>query len=144
MNFYGGFVLERVLGGNKSYLGSEGSSTDEKRSRPTSGMVIPGLRRQRQVDLCEFEASLVYRVSSRAARATWRKAAEWSEPSLGAQPWNTTMEQQEVLQMFEEISLEAHSRTTQEPTPQSIKARLLPKQTLRGLTSHPDKWQNKE
>jgi hypothetical protein len=29
--------------------------------------------RQRQVDLCEFEASLVYRASSRTARATLRK-----------------------------------------------------------------------
>jgi hypothetical protein len=28
------------------------------------------LRRQRQVDLCEFEASLVYRVSSGTARET--------------------------------------------------------------------------
>jgi hypothetical protein len=28
--------------------------------------------RQRHVDLCEFEASLVYRVSSRTARATTR------------------------------------------------------------------------
>ena len=27
--------------------------------------LIPALRRQRQVDLCEFEASLVYRASSR-------------------------------------------------------------------------------
>jgi len=26
---------------------------------------------QRQVDLCEFEASLIYRVSSRPAGATW-------------------------------------------------------------------------
>jgi hypothetical protein len=31
--------------------------------------LIPGLRRQRQVDLCESEASLVYRGSSRTARA---------------------------------------------------------------------------
>ena len=28
------------------------------------------LRRQKQVDLCEFETSLVYIVSSRTARAT--------------------------------------------------------------------------
>jgi hypothetical protein len=27
---------------------------------------------QRQVDLCEFEASLIYRVSSRAAKASQR------------------------------------------------------------------------
>ena len=33
-------------------------------------VLIPGLWRQRQVDLCEFEASLVYRLSSRTARAT--------------------------------------------------------------------------
>ena len=34
--------------------------------------LIPALRRQRQVDLCELEASLVYRVSSRTARAIQR------------------------------------------------------------------------
>jgi hypothetical protein len=31
--------------------------------------LIPALRRHRQVDLCELEVSLVYRVSSRAAKA---------------------------------------------------------------------------
>jgi hypothetical protein len=35
-------------------------------------VVLPALRRQRQADLCEFEASLVYRVSSRTGRATQR------------------------------------------------------------------------
>jgi hypothetical protein len=35
-------------------------------------VVVPALGRQRQEDLCEFEASLVYRVSSRTARATQR------------------------------------------------------------------------
>jgi hypothetical protein len=30
--------------------------------------------RQRQVDLCEFQASLVYGVNSRAARTTQRKS----------------------------------------------------------------------
>ena len=30
--------------------------------------LMPALGRQRQVDLCEFKASLVYRVSSRTAR----------------------------------------------------------------------------
>jgi hypothetical protein len=34
--------------------------------------LIPALRRQKQMDLCKFEASLVYRVSSRTARATQR------------------------------------------------------------------------
>ena len=31
--------------------------------------LIPSLRRQRQAELCEFKVSLVYRVSSRTARA---------------------------------------------------------------------------
>ena len=35
--------------------------------------LIPALRRQRQADLCEFEASLVYRASSRTgSKATQR------------------------------------------------------------------------
>jgi hypothetical protein len=34
--------------------------------------LIPTPGRQRQVDLCEFKASLVYRVNSRTARATLR------------------------------------------------------------------------
>ena len=32
--------------------------------------LIPTLERQRQEDLCEFEANLVYRVSSKRARTT--------------------------------------------------------------------------
>ena len=35
-------------------------------------LLIPALGRQKQENLCEFEASLVYRVSSRTARATQR------------------------------------------------------------------------
>jgi len=34
--------------------------------------LMPALWRQRQADLCKFEASLVYRVSSRTARDTQR------------------------------------------------------------------------
>ena len=34
--------------------------------------LIQALRRQRQADLCEFKASLVYTMSSRTARATER------------------------------------------------------------------------
>ena len=43
-------------------------------SQPGSGgaPLVPVLGRQRQAELCEFEASLVYRVSSRIARATQR------------------------------------------------------------------------
>ena len=35
--------------------------------------LIPELRRQRQADFCEFEASLVYRGSARTAKATTEK-----------------------------------------------------------------------
>jgi hypothetical protein len=34
--------------------------------------LIPALGRQRQVDHCEFKASLVYRMSSKIARVTQR------------------------------------------------------------------------
>ena len=33
-------------------------------------LLISAFRGQKQADLCEFEASLIYRVSSRIARAT--------------------------------------------------------------------------
>ena len=36
-------------------------------------LLIPALRRQRQEDLCESEASLVYRVSFRTARAVTQR-----------------------------------------------------------------------
>jgi hypothetical protein len=34
--------------------------------------LIPALERQRQADFCEFEAKLIYRVSSRTTRTTQR------------------------------------------------------------------------
>jgi len=37
--------------------------------------LTPAHRRQRQADLCEFKASVVYRVSFRSARATLRNPA---------------------------------------------------------------------
>jgi hypothetical protein len=39
--------------------------------------LIPACRRQRQVDLCEFEASLAYETSSRKAIATHRETLSW-------------------------------------------------------------------
>ena len=51
--------------------------------------LIPALRRWRQADLCEFEASLVYRVRSRTARATEKnqfqkkKKCGWGEEREG-------------------------------------------------------------
>ena len=38
--------------------------------------LFSALRRQRQVDFCEFEASLVYRVSSRTSRAMQRTLSQ--------------------------------------------------------------------
>ena len=45
-------------------------------------------KRQRQVELCEFKASLVYRVSSRTARATQRNPVLKNQPTN--QPTNQT------------------------------------------------------
>ena len=42
---------------------------------------IPALGRQREVDLWEFKASLVYRVSSRSAKATKRNKQDWRDGS---------------------------------------------------------------
>ena len=39
--------------------------------------LMPALGRQRQADLCEFEVSLVYRVSFRTAMAVTRKILSW-------------------------------------------------------------------
>jgi hypothetical protein len=36
--------------------------------------LIPALRKQRQVEFCEFEASLVYKESFRTGRATQRNS----------------------------------------------------------------------
>ena len=43
--------------------------------------LIPELQRQRQVDLCEFETSLVYRASSRIARATQKNPVSKTKPT---------------------------------------------------------------
>ena len=40
---------------------------------------VPVFGRQRQADLCEFEASLAYRVSSRTMRSTQRNPASIKE-----------------------------------------------------------------
>jgi hypothetical protein len=60
----------------------EGNKRGTNRKRSQSSLIckpevvplIPALRRQRQADLCEFEASLVYRVSSRTSRAIQRNS----------------------------------------------------------------------
>ena len=49
--------------------------------------LIPALGRQTQVDLCEFEASLVYRVSFRTARIVIQRnpvsKKKWHESQKG-------------------------------------------------------------
>ena len=42
-------------------------------------LLIPTLRKKRQVDLCEFEASLVYRLSSRTAWPIQNNSASKNE-----------------------------------------------------------------
>ena len=43
--------------------------------------LIPALERQRQIDLCEFEISLVHRVSSRTARVSQRNPVSKKQTS---------------------------------------------------------------
>jgi hypothetical protein len=52
--------------------------------------LIPALRKQRWVDSCEFEASLVYRVSSRTARSTQRNLVERKQNKTKIQINNKT------------------------------------------------------
>lgn len=42
--------------------------------------LLLALREQRQTDFCEFEASLIYRVSSRMARVAQRNCLEKKNP----------------------------------------------------------------
>jgi hypothetical protein len=44
--------------------------TQESKRSGRKKTLIPALKRQRQADLCEFEASLIYIVSYRPSRAT--------------------------------------------------------------------------
>jgi hypothetical protein len=49
------------------------SKNQKKKKSTPHTLLIPALRgRGRQISVSEFRASLVYRVSSRTARATWR------------------------------------------------------------------------
>jgi hypothetical protein len=49
--------------------------------------LIPALRKQRQADLCEFKASLVYRASSRISRATQRNPVSNKQISKQTKNW---------------------------------------------------------
>jgi len=48
-------------------------------------VLIPGFGRQRQADLFEFKTSLVYKVGSRTARATWRNPVLKTKPNKQTQ-----------------------------------------------------------
>ena len=56
---------------NRTYV-SNGSEKTKWAGQWGHTPLIPALRKQRQADLCEFRACLVYRVSSRTASATQR------------------------------------------------------------------------
>ena len=51
--------------------------------------LIPALRKQRQMGLCEFEASLVYRASSRTVRATQRNPVSKNKQTKKTKPQPT-------------------------------------------------------
>jgi hypothetical protein len=59
--------------------------------------LIPALGRQRQADLCELEASLVYRVSSRTARDTKAPVSAHLQNTPELKAWGTLgkMEQED-------------------------------------------------
>ena len=44
--------------------------------------LISVLRRQRQMDLCEFEASMVYKISPRTARAVTQRNSVSNKPYI--------------------------------------------------------------
>ena len=56
--------------------------------------LISARRRQRQADLCELEVSLVYRVSSRTARATQRNPVSKKERQQMQLPLEILIESQ--------------------------------------------------
>jgi hypothetical protein len=49
-------------------------------------LLIPTLRKQRQADLLEFEASLFYAESSKPARATHSEASSKNQPTTNVTP----------------------------------------------------------
>jgi hypothetical protein len=63
-----------------SQLASLQSDTDSKSKVDSQWwrytLLIPALKRQRQMDFCEFEASLVYRAGSRTPNATQKNCHE--------------------------------------------------------------------
>ena len=48
-------------------------------------------RRQRQVDVCEFQASLVYRASSRTAKTTQRNPVSKNQKQQTNEEWGTDL-----------------------------------------------------
>lgn len=65
---------------------------------------IPRLKRQRQVNLCEFKASMLYRASSRIAGATQRnhisKKKMNKNISLGMDPPSFTLVKSSIINKF--------------------------------------------
>ena len=71
--------------GSQEKEGKEKEKLQTKYTLPPGGggthLLVPVLGRQRKVDLCEFKTSLVYRVSSRTARATQTNPV-WGKKNL--------------------------------------------------------------
>ena len=67
-------------------------------------LLIPALRRQRQVDLCKFEASLIYKASFRTVRAIQRNLSQKIKPNLKQK----TKQQKSLLKSYAQGSLFNH------------------------------------
>jgi hypothetical protein len=55
-------------------------------------LLIPSLRRQRQVDLCEFKASLVHGGSFKTVRTTQRKSTTQQNTQIVEGAWKIAQE----------------------------------------------------
>jgi hypothetical protein len=65
--------------------------------------LIPALWKQRQADLCEFEASLIYRVSSRTARRNPVQKKRWGGGRKKERKWNFKIVTSEAIEMPQQL-----------------------------------------
>ena len=70
---------------------------------------IPALGRQRQPDLCEFKARMIYRVSSKTSRATKRNPV-----------WNIQMEPNQPTNQITTTVINQNQTTTKKDKKQKI------------------------
>jgi hypothetical protein len=88
--------FESVVCNITCVLWKKGSHVPCKNTLVSGAPLISALGRQRQADLCEFKASLVYRVSSRTAKAIQRNPVS-REEKAGRQAGKESTQRGEAL-----------------------------------------------